>query len=89
MCGVSSNHKNPYIQHISSRQHYFTLAVRMFVGGIFVESHLGGEAAFLGWNCQVNYTKTETIMRQEPKTMLPVQLSTIFQAENAEGKQNM
>lgn len=64
MCGIGSNHKDPYIQHISSCQHNFTLAVRMFVGGIFVECHLGGETAFLGRNCQVNDTKREKIMRQ-------------------------
>ena len=56
MCGVSSDHKDPNVQHISSCQHNFPLAVRMFVGGIFVERHLGGEAAFLSWNRQVNDT---------------------------------
>lgn len=63
MCGVSPDHKDPYIQHISSCQHHFTLAVRMFVGGVFVERHLGGEAAFLGWDCEVNDTKRERITR--------------------------
>lgn len=51
VCGVCSNHKDPHIQHISSCQHNFTLAVRIFIGGIFAECHLGSEAALLGWNC--------------------------------------
>lgn len=63
MCGVSADHKDPDVQHISSRQHHFTLAVRMFVGGVFVERHLGGEAAFLGWNCEVNDTEREISMQ--------------------------
>lgn len=62
MCGIGSNYKNPYIQYISSSQNHFTLAVRMFVGGIFVECHLRGETAFLGWNRQVNDTKREKII---------------------------
>ena len=62
MRGVSSDHKDPNVQHISSCQHNFTLAVRMFVGGVFVERHLGGEAAFLSWNRQVNDTVREKVV---------------------------
>lgn len=90
MCGVSSNHKDPYIQHISSGQDYFTLAVRMFVGGIFVERHLGGEAAFLGWNRQVNDTETETVIRQATQNnFINSTVFHFFQAEKAKGRQNM
>ena len=34
----------------------------MFVGGVFVERHLGGEAAFLSWNRQVNDTIREKVV---------------------------
>lgn len=61
--GIGSHHKDPYVQHIARCQHHFTLAVRVFVGGVFVQCHLGDEAAFLGWNCQINDTERETIMR--------------------------
>lgn len=62
MCGVSSNHKDPHIEHVSSGQHDFPLAVRVFVGGIFVECHLGSEAALLSRNCQVDDTNKERLI---------------------------
>lgn len=78
VCGVSPHHKDPYIQHISSCQHHFALAVRVFVGGIFVEGHLGGEAAFLGWNCKVNDTKREMIMSPGTPNNYIFSITTIF-----------
>lgn len=62
MCGVSANHKDPYVEHIPGRQHDLPLAVRVFVGRVFIECHLGGEAALLGWNCQVDDTNKEGII---------------------------
>lgn len=60
MGGISSDHKDPDIQHVSRGQHHLALPVRVLVGGVFVERHLGGEAALLGWNSQVNDTERET-----------------------------
>lgn len=62
MCRVSSDHKDAHVQHIPSCQHNFPLAVRVFVGSIFIECHLGGEAALLGRNCQVDDTNKEGIV---------------------------
>lgn len=59
----------------------------MFVGSIFVERHLGGEAAFLGWNCEVNDTKRETIMRQGTPNNYMYSIATIFKPKTQrEGK---
>lgn len=59
MGGISSDHKDPDVQHVSCGQHHLALAVWVLVGGVFVERHLGGEAALLGWNGQVNDTERE------------------------------
>lgn len=87
MCGVSSNHEDPHIEHVSSGQHDFPLAVRVFVGGIFVECHLGSEAALLSRNCQVDDTNKERLICEKKKnlpknkTLLFIQLPAIVQAK--------
>lgn len=57
MCGIRANHEHPDVQHVSRGQHHLPLPIGVLVRGVLVECHLGGEAALLGWNSQVNDTK--------------------------------
>lgn len=77
MCGVSSNHEDPHVENVASRQHNLPLAVRVFVRGVFVERHLGSEAALLSWNCQVDDTNKERLTCEAKKPLPKIVIYSI------------
>lgn len=53
--GVGPDHEDPHVEHIPRGQHDFPLPVRVLVGGVLVQGHLGREAPFLRRHGQVNH----------------------------------
>lgn len=55
MGGIGPEDEDANVKDIPCGQHDFSLPVRMLVGGVFVQRHLGGEAPFLRGHCQINH----------------------------------